>query len=335
MVSVVLLVVIGRAQYRDIPEVVTKVATASANWLKLETSPRAVGLGGAWVAAGRGISAVPYNPAAIAFLGGSEVFYMRTNYLAGITHNVLSYGRRMTGSDYVGVHLFYLDSGPMEVTNEWYPDGTGEDFHVVSLAFRTVYGRRLTDRLKIGVSLDVIRDQIYTTVMQGVAFDIGSHFDTGIYGFELGMSVVNFGPEVQFHGEGLVRAVPDTIDVDQRLSRVTGKFPLPLLFRLGLRNDVVGPAGTVLRSGTHRVSVAVDGLKPQDYTVVENLGVEYAYREQGFVRVGTRWGHDTAGLSAGAGVRMRTGALTLAVDYAFADYGILKLTHQLGLGLEF
>ncbi len=29
-------------QYRDIPEVVTKVATSAANWLKLETSARAI-----------------------------------------------------------------------------------------------------------------------------------------------------------------------------------------------------------------------------------------------------------------------------------------------------
>ena len=39
-------------QYRDIPEVVTKVATSTANWLKLETSARAIGMGGAHVASG-------------------------------------------------------------------------------------------------------------------------------------------------------------------------------------------------------------------------------------------------------------------------------------------
>ena len=33
------------AQFRDIPEVVTKVATSTANWLKLETSARAIGMG--------------------------------------------------------------------------------------------------------------------------------------------------------------------------------------------------------------------------------------------------------------------------------------------------
>ena len=48
------LLFIGTAfsQYRDIPEVVTKVATSTANWLRLETSARAIGMGGAHVASG-------------------------------------------------------------------------------------------------------------------------------------------------------------------------------------------------------------------------------------------------------------------------------------------
>ena len=44
--------------YRDIPDVVTKVGTSVGNWLKLETDARAVGMGGAQVAAGEGVSAL-------------------------------------------------------------------------------------------------------------------------------------------------------------------------------------------------------------------------------------------------------------------------------------
>ena len=191
------------AQFRDIPEVVTKVATSTANWLKLETSARAIGMGGSHVASGRGISGIPYNPASAAFIESSEAYFSSVNYIAGIQHGVLSYGRKMGPSDYVGLHLFYLDSGPMAVTNEYYPDGTGEDFRVVSTAFRTTYARKMTDRLKVGGSLNYIRDVIYEADMQAIAFDIGSNFDTGIYGVMLGMSITNFGPEVQYNGESL------------------------------------------------------------------------------------------------------------------------------------
>ena len=108
-------------QYRDIPEVVTKVATSAANWLKLETSTRAIGMGGSHVASGRGVAGIPYNPASVAFVEKSEAYFSMVNYLAGIQHGVFSYGRKMGPSDYVGFHLFYLDSGPMSVTNEYYP----------------------------------------------------------------------------------------------------------------------------------------------------------------------------------------------------------------------
>ena len=40
------------ADFRNIPDVVTKVGTCAGNWLKLETGTRAIGMGGAHVAAG-------------------------------------------------------------------------------------------------------------------------------------------------------------------------------------------------------------------------------------------------------------------------------------------
>jgi len=322
-------------QYRQLPEVVTKVATAAGNWLKIETSARAIGMGGAYVAAGEGVSAIPYNASGIAFLRGREVYYTQTQYLAGITHGVLGYGQRLSGSDYVGVHLFYLDSGPMDVTTESYPDGTGEEFKVQSISLRIVYGRRMTDRLKVGLGLNYIRDAIELTRMQTVAFDIGSNFETGIYGFRLGMSVSNFGPEVQYHGSGLERVVPDTLDVDRRLSRVTEPFPLPLIFRLGVRNEVVGRESEWIRSRRHRLILVADGINASDYTVYGSLGMEYSYGDLLYVRVGDHVGHDTAGLSIGGGLKFRAGSMGLVVDYAWVNYGVLKTTQQLGVNLNF
>jgi len=323
------------SQYRDIPEIVTKVATSTGNWLKLETNPRAVGMGGAFVASGRGIGAVSYNPAAIAFVSGQEGYVFRTNYVADITHNVISYGRKMSGSDFIGFHLFYLDSGPMDVTNREYPDGTGEKFHVQSIAFRTTYGRRLTDRLKVGISLNFIRDEIYTVAMNAMAFDIGSNFDTGIYGFKLGMSVTNFGPEVQYHGDGLQQTVADTVDVDGVLQKVTGTFPLPLVFRLGIENEIMGKESEFIQNNTHSLKIAVDGVVPNDYTFTGHAGLEYGFRDMAYIRSGLRMGHDTATISGGGGIKLKTRAMTFNIDYAFVDFGILKLTHQVGLGLEF
>ena len=322
-------------QYRDIPEVVTKVATSAGNWLKLETSARAIGMGGSFVASGRGVSGIPYNPSSIGFIEKSEAYFSAVNYLAGIQHGVFTFGTKITPSDFAGLHIFYLNSGTMPVTNEYYPDGTGEDFSVISMAIRGTYARQLTDRLKVGTSLNYIRDQIYEAGMQTVSFDVGSNFDTGIYGVILGMSITNFGPDVQYNGESLHITVPDTIDVDERVSKITDKFPLPLVFRLGVENELMGPNSVFMNNPVHSLRVSIDGIKPSDYDVYGGAGLEYGWQSLAFLRGGVHLNHDTAGLSFGGGLNLRLGRMALAVDYAFVDYDVLKTTHQVAIGIKF
>jgi len=308
-------------------EPVTKVATSAANWLKIENGVRGIGMGGSQVASGRGMAGAHYNPASIAFLSGTEVFYSKSNYLADISHNTLAYGTRLSPADYFGLHLFYLHSGDMKVTTEAKPDGTGETFKVTNLSLRLIYGRQLTDRLRIGGALKYIREDIFTAYMHSFVFDLGSNFDTGIYGLILGMSVSNFGPDVQFHGEGLEIVVPDTTSRDGKLSKITKEFSVPLTFRLGLQKDIWGGDD----KSTSRLTISADGINPIDYTLYGGLGIEYSWRDMAFIRGGTRLFHDTAGLSVGGGLQIKG----IMIDYAFVNYGILKETHQFGISMVF
>ncbi|MBT5077784.1 MAG: PorV/PorQ family protein [Candidatus Marinimicrobia bacterium] len=312
------------SQYRDIPDVVTKVATTAGNWLKLETGARGVGMAGAMVAAGTGVSAITYNPSSIGFIKGSELYYSKTNYLAGISHSSMAYGTQVTPTDFVAFYLFSFNSGKMDVTNAFFPDGTGEEFDVTGLSLRGTYAKILTDRLKFGVSIKYIRESIYTTAMQTVAIDLGSNFDTGIYGIILGMSVSNFGPDVQFSGEGLEQQVADTLSVDGTLSKLTDEFPIPMSFRLGIKKDV-------FNDSIHKLTVAMDGVNPIDYVVTGNIGLEYSWLETAYVRGGTHLNHDTASFTMGAGIKIGN----IFVDYAFANYGILENTNQFGLRFGF
>lgn len=320
----ILIIGIGFSQYRDIPDVVTKVATTAGNWLKLETGARGVGMAGAMVAAGTGVSAITYNPASIGFIKGSELYYSKTNYLAGISHSSMAYGTQVTPTDFIAFHLFSFNSGKMDVTNAFFPDGTGEEFDVTGLSVRGTYSKILTDRLKFGVSIKYIRETIYTTAMQTFAVDLGSNFDTGIYGIVLGMSVSNFGPDVQFSGEGLEKQVADTLSVDGTLSKLTDEFPLPMSFRLGIKKDV-------FNNSIHKLTVAMDGVNPVDYVVTGNLGLEYSWLETAYVRGGTHLNHDTASFTMGAGIKIGN----IFVDYAYANYGVLENTNQFGLRFGF
>jgi len=331
LVGLFTLGVVFSSEPRNIPDVVTKVGTCAGNWLKLETGTRAIGMGGAHAAAGNGIYAAPYNPASIGFVVGSETFWSKSNYVAGITHNVLGYAKQLNPTDYVGFHLFYMDSGEMDVTTIEKPNGWGETFNVLGISVRGIYTKILTDRLKVGFAVKYIREQIYTAYMQSFVFDIGSNFDTGIYGMVLGMSVSNFGPEVQYYGEGLEITVDPTLDPDSKLSRVTEQFPLPLTFRLGIKNDIIGPTSQFITNTDSRLTFAADGINALDYTVYGTMGLEYAWKEMAFARAGTHLGHDTAGLSLGAGVSYKG----INFDYAYVNYGVLNETHQFGIGLAF
>ena len=311
----------------DPPDAVTKVGTSAANWLKIESGVRGIGMGGSQVASGRGLSGAYYNPASITFIEGSEAYFSKSDYLAGITHNTLGYGTKLTPSDYFGIHLFYLDSGEMEVTTVPSPNGTGEYFNVLDISLRLIYGKQLTDRLRLGGSIKYIREQIHTTYMQSFVFDMGSNFNTGISGIILGMSVSNFGPDVQFQGEGLQVEVDPSEDISGFQSKITKKFSVPLVFRLGIQKDIFGDE----EESASRLTVSVDAINPIDYTVYGGLGFEYSWRNMAFIRGGTHLFHDTAGLSLGAGVKWSI----IVVDYAYVNYGILEETHQFGISLEF
>ena len=321
----------------DPPDAVTKVATSAANWLKIESGVRGIGMGGSQVASGRGLSGAYYNPASIAFIKGSEAYFSKSAYLAGITHNTLGYGTQLTPTDYFGLHLFYLDSGDMEVTTVPSPNGTGEYFKVLNLSLRLIYGKQLTDRLRIGGAIKYIREQIYTMHMQSFVFDLGSNFNTGIGGIILGMSVSNFGPDVRFQGEGL-QVENEESDWEQT-QKSTKKFSVPLTFRLGVQKDIM------LGDNANRLTVSVDAINPIDYTVYGGLGTEYSWRDMVFIRGGLRLFHDSgikdfntffndwdgSGLSLGGSLKWKI----IAMDYAYVNYGILEETHQFGIRLEF
>ena len=150
-------------------------------------------MGGAFTSIGGGVIGIPYNPASVAFIKNQEGFLSKTSYVADISYHVLGYGRNLSGIDYIAFHGFFLDSGSMDVTNELYPDGTVEQYSFRAMCFRAAIGKRITNRLRIGVTGKFIREEIYTTHMQSFAMDIGSNFNTGIFGFVIGMSIVALG----------------------------------------------------------------------------------------------------------------------------------------------
>ena len=298
-----------------------KVGTSIFRWAEVETGTRAVGMAGSQVASGNNISAIPYNPASLGFVEKSQIFVSKASYLAGISHNTIAYGTKVSPSDFVGVHLYYLDSGSMAESDE---DGlTGQTFKFTGLALRVAYAKQMTDRLKLGGNIKFLRETTTSAdlSMSSIGFDIGSNFDTGIYGMVLGMCISNFGPEGRYIGDGL-----DIVDEDggEDNQKETQYFPMPLTFRVGLKNDV-------WEKNASRLTISMDAINPLDYELYGMMGMEFVWNDLVFVRSGMHLGHDTAGFTFGGGVSWNN----IALDFAYADYAILESTWQAGLSFKF
>lgn len=334
ILTLTLMLSFGYGSTEDKPDIVTRVATSISNWLKIETGTRAIGMGGAFTSIGAGLIGIPYNPASLSFVKKQEAFLSTTQYVAGISHNVIGYATNMSGVDFASMHIFFLDSGTMPVTIATYPEGTGEDFSFTALCLRGTYSRIITNRLRIGFTGKFIREGALNAYMQTVAFDIGSHFDTGLYGFKLGMSINNLGPEAKYDGEDLEFTCPDTTPTEQ-CQKIAEFWALPMTFRLGFSNDIVGPESYFIKSKNHKMMLALDAISPIDYVLYGTAGMEYSFKDMFFLRGGMHFNHDTADFSLGTGLKVNIRDYKFALDYAYVNYGILDFTHQFGLNFEF
>ena len=304
-----------------------KVGTSIFRWAEIETGTRAIGMAGSQVASGNDISALPYNPASICFINKNEIFSSSSNYLAGTKHYTMAYGTKVSSSDFVGFHLFIFDSGdmPEAVAIEGQESLTGKMFKFQGLAARLSYGRQMTDRLNLGATFKVLNESVTSgdLSMTGIGFDIGSNFDTGIYGMTLGMCISNFGPEARYMGDGLDVPADDEGE-SQDEQKKTEYHPMPLTFRVGLEK-------AVLENDMHNLTISADAINPLDYDLYGTMGAEYSWNNLAFVRLGYHLGHDTAGLSVGGGIDYQN----FTIDFATSFYDILENHTQFGLGYKF
>jgi opacity protein-like surface antigen len=112
---------------------------------------------------------------------------------------------------------------------------------------------------------------------------------------------------------------------------ITGDFPLPILFRVGLGIPVT-------LGEDNRINLAIDALHPSDNTESVSFGAEWIFERTLMLRGGYQnlFQQDSeTGLTLGAGVQYNLDDLRLNFDYCWADHGRLEKTHRLTLGVMF
>jgi hypothetical protein len=315
----------------------SKVGTTAAPFLGISVAPRATAMGSAFTAVANDVTALYYNPGALARAGESQVLFSHTNWLVDTHFNWLGLVINLDGVNAIGFSLTQLDYGEEEVTTVTQPEGTGEMWSAMDFAAALTYCRNLTDRFSIGGSFKYIQQKIWNESASAFALDIGLLFITQFNDMRLGMSISNFGSDMQMDGRDLFRQIdldPNNLGNNETIvSKLkTESWPLPLLFRVGVAMDI-------LRIGNARFTMASDACRPSDNKETVNIGGELAYNEMVFIRGGYKnlFRDDSEeGLTLGVGVRYTfMNSVTGTFDYTYATFGLFEDIQMMSLGISF
>jgi hypothetical protein len=309
----------------------SKVGTTMAQFLKIGVSSRGTALGDAYVAMANDVSALIWNPAGIQQIERKSFGISHTKLFSGITLNFAGFTIPLNNISTFGVSIVNLNSGDIELTTIDQPEGTGETYETSNLLAGLSFARRLTDRFILGLTVKYIEEKLYHEKASTFAFDIGSQFDTGIYGLRLGMALKNFGGKMQLDGPDLDYVLTDPTT---GFSQPTGarlqtlEWSIPLVYRMGFMLDIVGAYSQIKRSSVNRFTVAVEANDPVDHILRYNLGAEYEWNGMFALRSGYKLNYDEAGLTLGAGFTVNKGGTLIRLDYSYNNYGLLDYVHQ-------
>jgi hypothetical protein len=303
--------------------------TAGAQELLIPVGSVGTALGGANLANVTGLEAMFWNPAGLAASRHSaEVMVSHLRYIADLNVNYVAGNFRSNGFGALGFSIKSIDFGDIPVTTLDSPDGTGEFFAPTFLTLGVTYSRQMTDKINFGANVKVITEQIKRESANGVAFDFGLQYNTGI-GLNLGVALKNIGPNMKFDGGDLeifTKDISDRPDAAGENTRIPlSNFELPTSLEIGVSYD--------LKIGENNSLTFMGNFLNNNFALDEyRIGAEYSFHNAIFLRGSYVLGYDadaekirTAdednfiwGPSFGGGVNFNVGqSFNLSLDYAY------------------
>lgn len=325
-------------------EPASRVGTRGANFLLIGVGARSQAMANAYTGLASGATAMYWNPAGLGSSAGVDFAFTRTALYEGldITHTFAGIVLPFAGGG-LGLSYIQFDSGDIPRTTEDDPDGgdptTGRVFAWQSTAVGLHYGRRLTDRLAVGAGAKIIGEGMNDARTNWWALDVGTQFNTGLYGLQIGAALTNVGPAANAEGTLIERRINNTNVFPFALPVQFKTTPanLPTAFRFSVISQLMGTSDALLSAtpgqNLRTVLELSDGV---DTDLQIALAGEYTYRDVVFLRAGKRWLNEahtefregSHGLSFGGGLRVPMLGRHLTFDYAhtsFTDLGAVQV----------
>jgi len=333
--AVMLLAVPALAQHQ-------RIGAVAAPELLIPVGARDMSLGGSSISTTRGVEAMYWNPAGLGQMeGGAEAMFSSMSYLADINVMYGAVAGKFGSFGNVGFNIKSLSFGDIPLTTNDDPENTSNRFYSPTFVTMTgSFARSLTDAITVGFSVKLISEKIDRVSSSGFAFDFGVQYQgvVGVKGLNLGLSVLNVGPQMQFGGTGLLRKA-----IDQNGSRpveyyslTAASFELPALVEIGLSYDYkVADNFNALVSG----SFTNNNLYYDQY----NAGLEVGYKmddlrlfgRAGYSAVPQNSDNDIYGSTFGAGIEYNMGGANVVLDYGYRSAKFFNANQVFSVKLEF
>ncbi|OGS22277.1 MAG: hypothetical protein A2252_06865 [Elusimicrobia bacterium RIFOXYA2_FULL_39_19] len=278
--------------------------TTGLNFLKIGVGARPIGMGGAFVGVADDLNAINWNPAGLASLKGREMSATHLTWIEGMSSQYAAFGTPLNnGKGAIGLSVNSISMGEIRGYDE--NDAPTAVVNAGGMAVGLTYAKgELMEgkkNLSGGITVRMVQETLADKSVSVPVVDIGilnkKASENGK--MSLGINIQNLGSGAKY-----------ITDVD----------PLPQNIKVGIGYK-----------SNEKTTLCADYNMPSDNAGYFCAGVEYQFNQMVKLRAGYKSGTDVdMGVRAGVGIWKDN----IGLDYAYAGYGDLGITHRISLNYK-
>jgi hypothetical protein len=288
------------------------------------------------------------NIAGLAFVNKLDIGFTQTSWLKGSGIGISNFGLGVRAGEtgVIGLSVFSMQFGELDVTTTDQPDGTGATYKPSLLNFALSYSRAFSNSIYAGLTVRIVSESIPDASAQGISIDAGVMYVAGDRDqAKFGITLRNLGPTMKFTGDGFsIKAFFQGNDNSISVYQRSESFELPTQLRIGASYDfLIGEWNRLTLAG----NFTSNSFSKDQFT----LGLEYSLKEILILHGAYTYENGITdpvndpnrtnaykGLSLGASVEIpisKKSGLILGIDYAYQTTDNFKGTQAFGVRLKY